>query len=255
MADTTFDFAGQVVVVTGGARGIGRGAAEAFGAAHARVYVVDIDKPAGEAAVRAIRGRGGQATFVACDATSGVGVRTAFERIVAEAGRLDVLVNCAGGFVKQLSVEDTPEDEWDRIVDLNLKTAFLCAQAAIPAFRRQGSGRIVNIGSIAGVTAFAGTSPPYAAAKAAVHALTRVLAMELGRYGVTANAIAPGTTASERVVAVRGPEQLAAIGRDTPLGRVAEVSDIVGSILFLASPEGGYLTGQTISVNGGRVMV
>jgi 3-oxoacyl-[acyl-carrier protein] reductase len=255
MGDTTFDFAGQVVVVTGGARGIGRGAAEAFGAARARVYVVDIDKAAGETAVRVIRGRGGQATFVACDVTHGAGVRATFERIVSEAGRLDVLVNCAGGFVKQLSVEDTPEDEWDRIVDLNLKTAFLCAQAAIPTFRRQGSGRIVNIGSIAGVTAFAGTSPPYAAAKAAVHALTRVLAMELGPYGVSANAIAPGTTASERVVAVRGPEQLAAIGRETPLGRIAEVSDIVGSILFLASPEGGYLTGQTISVNGGRVMV
>jgi NAD(P)-dependent dehydrogenase (short-subunit alcohol dehydrogenase family) len=255
MGQTTYDFSGQVVVVTGGARGIGRGAAEAFGTAGARVFVLDIDKAAGETAVRVIRDRGGQASFVACDATDAAGVRTAFERIAAEAGRLDVLVNCAGGFFRQLSVEDTPEDEWDRIVDLNLKTAFLCAQAAIPAFRRQGSGRIVNIGSIAGVSAFAGTSPPYAAAKAAVHALTRVLAMELGPYGVTANAIAPGTTASERVMAVRGPEQLAAIGRDTALGRVAEVSDIVGSILFLASPEGGYLTGQTISVNGGRVMV
>jgi 3-oxoacyl-[acyl-carrier protein] reductase len=254
MGQTRFDFSGQVVVIIGGARGIGRGAAEAFGEARARVYVVDLDTAAGEAAAETIRARGGQAVFVACDATDAAGVRAAFARIVGEAGRLDVLVNCAGGFVKQLSVEDTPEDEWDRIVDLNLKTAFLCAQAAIPTFRRQGSGRIVNIGSIAGVTAFAGTSPPYAAAKAAVHALTRVLAMELGRHGVTANAIAPGTTASERVVAVRGPEQLAAIGRDTPLGRVAEVSDIVGSILFLASPEGGYLTGQTISVNGGRVM-
>jgi NAD(P)-dependent dehydrogenase (short-subunit alcohol dehydrogenase family) len=245
MGRTTFDFSGQVVVVTGGARGIGRGAAEAFLTAGARVYVVDIDKAA----------EAGPGTFVACDATDGAQVRAAFAKIVGEAGRLDVLVNCAGGFFKQLSVEDTPEAEWDAIVDLNLKTAFLCAQAAIPTFKRQGSGRIVNIGSVAGVTAFAGTSPPYAAAKAAVHSLTRVLAMELGRYGVTANAVAPGTTASERVVAVRGAEQLRAIGRDTALGRIAEISDIVGTILFLASPEGGYLTGQTISVNGGRVMV
>jgi NAD(P)-dependent dehydrogenase (short-subunit alcohol dehydrogenase family) len=254
MGRTTFDFSGQVVVVTGGARGIGRGAAEAFGAARARVYVVDLDEAAGPATARAIHAQGGRAAFLTADVTDAARVRSTFESIVGEAGRLDVLVNCAGGFVRQLSVEDTPEDEWDRVVDLNLKSAFLCAQAAIPTFKRQGGGRIVNIGSIAGVTGFAGTSPPYAAAKAAVHALTRVLAMELGRYGVTANAIAPGTTASERVVAVRGPEQLAAIGRDTPLGRVAEVSDIVGSILFLASPEGGYLTGQTISVNGGRVM-
>jgi NAD(P)-dependent dehydrogenase (short-subunit alcohol dehydrogenase family) len=255
MGRTTFDFAGQVVVVTGGARGIGRGAAEAFGAAKGRVYIVDLDDKAGEAVARGIREAGGQGAFIACDATAGAGVRAAFERILAGAGRLDVLVNCAGGFFKQLTVEDTPEEEWDSIVDLNLKTAFLCAKAAIPTFKRQGSGRIINIGSVAGVTAFAGTSPPYAAAKAAVHSLTRVLAMELGRYGVTANAVAPGTTASERVVAVRGPEQLKAIGQDTALGRIAEVSDIVGSILFLASPESGYLTGQTISVNGGRVMV
>ncbi|HSF02122.1 MAG TPA: SDR family NAD(P)-dependent oxidoreductase, partial [Solirubrobacterales bacterium] len=221
----------------------------------ARVYVLDIDDVEGEAAARAIRTGGGRGAFVACDVTDGPGVRAAFARVVGEAGRLDVLVNCAGGFFRQLGVEDTPEDEWDRIVDLNLKTAFLCSQAAIPTFKRQGSGRIVNIGSVAGVTAFAGTSPPYAAAKAAVHSLTRVLAMELGKHGVTVNAVAPGTTASERVVAVRGPEQLAAIGKDSALGRIAQVSDIVGSILFLASPEGGYLTGQTISVNGGRVMV
>jgi NAD(P)-dependent dehydrogenase (short-subunit alcohol dehydrogenase family) len=255
MGTTTFDFAGQVIVITGGARGIGRGAAEGFGLARGRVYVVDIDDKEGEAVARSIRERGGQATFAACDVTDAARVRAVFERIVGEAGRLDVLVNCAGGFFKQLSVEDTPEEEWDAIVALNLKTAFLCAKAAIPTFKRQGGGRIINIGSVAGVTAFAGTSPPYAASKAAVHSFTRVLAMELGKYGVTANAVAPGTTASERVVAVRGPEQLAAIGRDSALGRIAQVSDIVGSILFLASPEGGYLTGQTISVNGGRVMV
>jgi NAD(P)-dependent dehydrogenase (short-subunit alcohol dehydrogenase family) len=255
MGKTAFDFAGQVVVITGGARGIGRGAAEAFGAAGARIWVVDVDDKEGEATARAIRERGGQGAFLACDVTDGARVAAVFAQILGQAGRLDVLVNCAGGFWKQLSTEDTPEDEWDRIVDLNLKSAFLCARAAIPTFKRQGSGRIVNIGSIAGVTAFAGTSPPYAAAKAAVHAFTRVLAMELGRHGITANAVAPGTTASERVVAVRGPEQLAAIGKDSALGRIAEVSDIVGSILFLASPEAGHITGQTLSVNGGRVMV
>jgi NAD(P)-dependent dehydrogenase (short-subunit alcohol dehydrogenase family) len=255
MGRTTFDFSGQVVVLTGGARGIGRGAAEAFGAAQARVYVVDVDDKEGEAAARAIRERGGRAGFMAADVTDGAQVATVFERILAEAGRLDVLVNCAGGFFRQLAVEDTPEDEWDRIVDLNLKTAFLCAKAAIPAFKRQGGGRIINIGSVAGVTAFGGTSPPYAAAKAAVHALTRVLAMELGPYGVTANAIAPGTTASERVVAVRGREQLDAIGRATALGRIGEIADMVGWILFLATTEAGYLTGQTLSVNGGRLMV
>ena len=254
MGKTKFDFSGQVAVVTGGARGIGKGSVEAFAEAGARVYVVDLDE-AGDVVARGILARGGRASFLACDVTDAARVRVVFERILAEAGRLDILVNSAGGFWKQLSVEETPEDEWDKVIDLNLKSIFLCAQAAIPAFKRQGSGRIISIGSMAGVSAQTRSSPPYSAAKAGVHSLTRVLALELGQHGVTANAIAPGTTATERVVAVRSQEQRDMIGKSTLVGRIAEVSDMVGWVLFLASSEAGYLTGQTISVNGGRLMV
>jgi NAD(P)-dependent dehydrogenase (short-subunit alcohol dehydrogenase family) len=255
MGKTRFDFSGQVAVVTGGARGIGKGSAEAFAEAGARVYVVDLDDKAGEAVAAGIRERGGQGSFLACDVTRAAAVEATFARIVREAGRLDVLVNCAGGFWKQLAVEETPEDEWDNVVDLNLKSAFLCAKAAIPTFKRQHSGRIVNIGSVAGVTAFTRSSPAYSAAKAGVHSLTRVLAYELGEHGVTANALAPGTTATERVVAVRSQEQRDMIGKSTVVGRIGEVSDMVGWVLFLAAPESAYLTGQTLSVNGGRLMV
>ncbi len=254
MGRTTFDFSSQVAAVTGGARGIGKGSAEAFAQAGARVYVVDLDEANGEAVARSIRERGGQAAFLACDVTDAARVTAAFDRILAEAGRLDILVNSAGGFWKQLAVEETPEEEWDKVVDLNLKSIFLCAKAAIPAFKRQGSGRIVNIGSMAGVSVLQPSSPPYAAAKAGVHSLTRVLAFELGKYGVTANAIAPGTTATERVVAVRSQEQRDMIGKGTLVGRIADVADMVGWVLFLAAPEAGYLTGQTLSVNGGRLM-
>jgi NAD(P)-dependent dehydrogenase (short-subunit alcohol dehydrogenase family) len=254
MGTTTFDFSGQVAVITGGARGIGKGSAEAFARAGAQVWVVDIDEKQGEAVATAIRSQEGRATFLACDVTDARQVRAGFARILGEAGRLDILVNSAGGFWKQLSVEDTPEEEWDRVVDLNLKSIFLAAQAAIPAFKRQGSGRIISIGSMAGVSTLQTSSPPYSAAKAGVHALTRVLAFELGQHGVTVNALAPGTTASERVVAVRSKEQRDAIGKGTLVGRIAEVSDMVGWILFLAAPEASYLTGQTIAVNGGRFM-
>jgi 3-oxoacyl-[acyl-carrier protein] reductase len=120
MGRTTFDFAGQVAVVTGGARGIGKGSAEAFAEAGARVYVVDLDEKAGEAVARGIRERRGRADFIACDVTDAASVGATFDRIVAEAGRLDVLVNCAGGFWQQLSVEETPEEEWDTVIDLNL---------------------------------------------------------------------------------------------------------------------------------------
>jgi 3-oxoacyl-[acyl-carrier protein] reductase len=254
MGTTTFDFSGQVAVITGGARGIGKGAAEAFARAGAQVWVMDIDEKEGEAVAAAIRGHGGRATFLSCDMTDAGQVRAGFARILEAAGRLDILVNSAGGFWKQLSVEDTPEEEWDRVVDLNLKSIFLAAQAAIPAFKRQGSGRIISIGSMAGVSTLQTSSPPYSAAKAGAHALTRVLAFELGKHGVTVNALAPGTTASERVVAVRSKEQRDAIGKGTLVGRIAEVSDMVGWILFLAAPEAAYLTGQTIAVNGGRFM-
>ena len=243
MGKTVFDFRGQVVVITGGARGIGKGCADAFAEAGARVYVLDLAEPTGKA------------TFIACDVTDWQRVKAVFERIAREAGRIDVLVNSAGGFWQQLSVEDTPEEEWDKVIDLNLKSIFLCAKAVIPVFTRQGSGRIVNIGSMAGVSAMTMSSPPYAAAKAGVHSLTRVLAFELGKHGVTVNALAPGTTATERVVAVRSQEQRDAIGKTTLVGRIAEVSDMVGWVLFLAAPESGYLTGQTLSVNGGRLMV
>ena len=255
MSKITFDFSSQVAVVTGGARGIGKGSAEAFAEAGARVYVVDLDEAGGEAVVRDIQKNGGAASFIASDVTDSGRVSAAFDQILAEAGRLDILVNSAGGFWKQLSVEETPEDEWDKVVDLNLKSIFLCAKAAIPAFKRQGSGRIVNIGSMAGVSVLQPSSPPYSAAKAGVHSLTRVLAFELGKHGVTANAIAPGTTATERVVSVRSQEQRDMIGKGTLVGRIAEVPDIVGWVLFLASGEAGYLTGQTLSVSGGRLMV
>jgi NAD(P)-dependent dehydrogenase (short-subunit alcohol dehydrogenase family) len=257
MGKVTFDFSGQVAVITGAARGIGKGAAEAFAEAGASVYLLDIDGERGAAAMEAIRGRGGQARFLVCDVTDSASVQRAFESILAEAARIDILVNNAGGWTKQQSTADTPEEEWDRIISVNLKGVFLCAKAVIPAFRRQKSGCIVNMGSLGGLTTYPNStsSPPYVVSKAGVHSFTRVLASELGRDGVVVNALAPSTTATERVLAVRSDEQRARIAASNLVGRIAEVKEIVSWILFLASPEARYLTGQTISVNGGRLMV
>jgi NAD(P)-dependent dehydrogenase (short-subunit alcohol dehydrogenase family) len=250
MGKTRFDFAGQVVAITGAGKGIGGGAAIAFAEAGARVFAIDHTAVTGETTAKTIRDAGGDATFIHCDVADSRSVASVFQQIDREAGRLDVLVNSAGGFSKQLTTDETPEDEWDTVIDVNLKGVFLCAKHAIPFFKRQKSGRIVNLGSMAGLTTMAPASPPYAAAKAGVHALTRVLAFELGKHGV-----APGTTASERVVALRSPEQREAIGKSTLLGRIGEVDDMVGWVLFLAAPEASYLTGQTLAVNGGRLMV
>ena len=255
MGKTIFDFSNQVAVITGAALGIGKRSAECFAEAGAKVILIDIDMKGGVSAAQGIQTRGGDASFIECDVTNAAAVNQAFETVLNKAGRIDILVNSAGGFYTQFATVDTPEEEWDAVVGRNLKSVFLTAKAVVPIFQKQQSGRIINLGSMAGLTTLNPASPPYAAAKAGVHCLTRVLAFELGKYGVTVNAIAPGTTATERVIAVRNEEQRKMIGKATLLGRIAEVEDMVGWILFLAAPESGYLTGQTIAVNGGRLMV
>ncbi len=254
MGKTRFDFSGEVAVVTGASHGIGKASAERFAEAGARVYLVDVDADPGEAAAAAVRGNGGDASFIHCDLTDSAAVKEMIERIVREGGGIDVFVNCAGGFHQQLSMGETSEVEWDSVVDKNLKSVFLTSKHLTPIFEKQNRGCVINLGSMSGLTTLQPSSPPYAAAKAGVHALTRVLAYDLGRYNVRVNAIAPGTTATERVIAVRSEEQREMIGKGTLLGRIAEVEDVVGWVLMLASPESAYLTGQTIAVNAGRFM-
>ena len=255
MGKTKFDFSGQVAVITGAAVGIGKGAAEAFAGAGAKTYLLDIDDERAGAAAGGIRAGGGKAEFIHCDITDSSSVKETFDRILSESGRLDILVNNAGGFSQQLTTAETTEEEWDQVIDRNLKGLFLCSRAAIPAFKSQKSGRIINMGSVAGLASMTRSSPPYSAAKAGVHAMTRVMAFELGSDNITVNAIAPGTTATERVIKLRSDEQRKQIGAMSPLGRIGEVEDMIGWILFLASPEAGYFTGQTVSVNGGRLAV
>jgi NAD(P)-dependent dehydrogenase (short-subunit alcohol dehydrogenase family) len=251
---TKFDFAGQVAVVTGACHGIGRGSIDGFADAGAHAVLLDIDEAAGKAAVEEIKGRGGEASFFTCDVTSSAEVNETFQAIAAQLGRIDALLLSAGGFFQKLGFEETTDDEWERIMALNLTSAFLCARAVTPIMKRQGSGAIVFIGSGAGLTGVT-ASPPYSAAKAGVHSLARQVALELAPFGVTSNAIAPGTTSTERVDKLHGDETMQKIGETNPLGRVGQVSDTVGAVLFLCSAEGGYITGQTLSVDGGKLMV
>ena len=249
MAGITWSFADRVVAVTGSAIGIGEGAVIAFASAGAHVYGLDIDATRG----RAVAQRTGS-TFVDCDITSSQAVAAAFVGIEADHGHLDVLVNNAGGFWEQHTTESLSEAEWDRVIDVNLKAVFLCAQHAIPLLRRSSVGRIINISSLAGQTAMYRTSPPYAAAKSGVLALSRVLAYELAGDGITSNAISPSAVLTDRIKIVRSPEDRARTEASIPLGRYGDVDDIVDWILFLASEQSGYMTGETLNVNGGRYM-
>lgn len=249
MGNVSWDFSDRVVVITGSATGMGAGAVKAFAAAGASVYGFDVDDVGGSTVAQE-----SGSTYLRCDVTDGVSVADAFTRIEADHGRVDVLINNAGGFWTQLSVEDTSEEEWDHVVDLNMKGVFLCARQAVPLLRESGSGRIITISSLAGQTTMYRSSPPYAAAKAGVLALSRVLAFELASDGITSNVIAPSAVLTDRIFEVRGPEEREATRATIPMGRYGEVDDIVHWMMFLASDESAYMTGQTVTVNGGRWM-
>ena len=248
MSDVSFDYAGRVVAVTGAAIGIGKSTAAQFARSGAEVFLLDINTEAGEEAAR----DGG--TFLRCDVTSTDSIDEVFSTIGERHGRLDVLVNNAGGFGVQRTTDEVPLEEWERLLDLNLSSVFKMTQRALPLLRASQVGRIINIGSLAGQLSSYRVSPPYAAAKAGVHAFTRVMAHELARENITVNAIAPSAVLTERIMQLRDEAERAATAESIPVGRYQTTDEVASWVLFLASTEAGFMTGQTIGVNGGRYM-
>ena len=235
---------GQVAIVTGGGGGIGKATCLAFAREGADIVIPEVNIANAEAAASEIHALGRKCEVIETDVSNGDSVRKMVRQTLNEFGRIDILVNNAGIF-SYTRIDACTEEEWDRMMAVNLKGPFLCSQAVMETMKAQRSGRIINLGSLAGQVGGIVASAPYSASKAGVMCLTKSLARVLGEYGITVNSIAPGIAATE--MAKNHPDMRAQI----PLGRVADASEVASAILFLASDEGRYLTGATLDVNGG----
>jgi len=245
----------KVVIVTGAAKGIGAAIAESCVREGARVAALDLDGPGAEAVAKALRDREADALALRCDVTRAPDIAAALEAVLARWGRVDVLVNNAGGFAVIRDTEDIAEAEWEAIMASNLTSVFLFSKAVLPIMKRQRYGRIVNLASVVGRAGAVRVTSHYAAAKAGVIGFTRHLALEVGADGITVNAVAPGTTATERVLKARTPEETARVAATIPVRRLGEPREIADAVVFLASDAAAFVNGATLDVNGGQVMV
>ncbi len=240
--------ADRVAIITGGGQGIGRAAALRFAAEGARVVVADINEQAARAAAEAIHQGGGEALAIAVDVTSRPAVDALVEQTLGAWGQVDILVNNAG-ILRDARLVKMSEDEFDAVIAVNLKGVFNCTQAVAPHMIERGYGRIVNTSSVVGLYGNFGQTN-YVAAKAGVIGMTKVWARELGRKGITVNAVAPGFIATEMIASV--PEKvLQAMTDKVPLGRLGDPVEIANAYLWLASDEASYVNGAVISVDGG----
>ncbi|MEM0313026.1 MAG: 3-oxoacyl-[acyl-carrier-protein] reductase [Candidatus Bathyarchaeia archaeon] len=240
---------GRVAVVTGAARGIGRAIALAFAREGTKVVVNDVAD--GSAVVEEIKALGGESIFVKADVTKFQGVKAIFDRALETFERVDILVNNAG-IVRDALIHKMSLEDWDAVIDVNLKGAFLCSKMAAECMMKQNYGRIINISSVVAQMGNIG-QVNYAASKAGLIGLTKALALELAKYGITVNAVSPGFTRTEMTLKV--PEKiLQRFIERIPLRRMAEPEEIANLVVFLASDHAGYITGQVIAINGGLYM-
>ena len=241
----------KVAVVTGASRGIGRSIALALAAEGAVIVAVDMDQAATDAVVAELQAAGAQALGVAGNVTVPADVERVMDAAVAAFGRVDILVNNAG-ITRDGLVMRMKDDEWDAVLNVNLKGAFLCTRAAFKVMSKQRYGRIINIASVVGQMGNAGQAN-YCASKAGLIGLTKSNAREFAKRNITVNAVAPGFIATAMTDAL--PEKVRdELVAQIPLERLGTADDIANAVLFLAAERSGYVTGHVLSVNGGMYM-
>jgi 3-oxoacyl-[acyl-carrier protein] reductase len=243
----------KLVVISGGAGGIGRSTALKLAELDYYPILLDRDEGAGSKSSTALEAACFESKFYSVELANEQQVKEAFAEILAEHKRIDALVNLAGGTFYKKNIQDLALREWQEILDANLKSTFLCCRAVTTVMKNRKAGNIVNTSSNFGFTG----SPlhtAYSAAKYAIVGFTKSLALELAPYGIRANCIAPGLTATERVLSHHSRDAFEAMSRALPMRRAGEPADVADGIVFLLSNDSDYMTGQTLHVNGGMVL-
>jgi len=237
----------RVALITGAGSGIGEATARRFAREGARVAVNDAEASRAKRVAEGILADGGRAIAVEADVTRAAEVEAAARRVLEEWGRVDILVNNAG-ITRDAMLAKMSEEQWDEVLAVNLKGSFLCCRAVLPGMRERGWGRVINTASVGALGNIGQAN--YAASKAGVIGLTRTLALEYARHGVTVNAVAPGATLTPMLAAVLDQVREKIVAR-IPAGRLASPEEIAALHCFLASEEAGYITGQVVFIDGG----
>ncbi len=241
----------KVTIITGAGSGIGRGTAQLFASEGAKVVVADMNQKGGEETVNEIRRNGGEAIFALLDISNREQIKNVVKETLDKYGKIDVLINNAGIIQDALVVKMT-EEQWDRVISIDLKGPFNCIQAVVGSMIEKGGGEIINVSSIVGLYGNVGQAN-YAAAKAGLIGLTKTLAKELGKKGIRVNAIAPGFIITPMTSGI--PEKILEMMKEkTPLKRLGKPEDVANTLLFLASDEASFINGAVISVDGGLLI-
>ncbi len=244
----------KVVLITGGAQGMGKATAMLFAENGVRVALTDIDETKLNETVNDIKAKGGSVIGIQADVTNSSEIEEMLNTVLDSYSTVDILVNNAG-ILRRTKIIDIPEDEWDLVIDVNLKSVFLCSRAVLPIMIKQKKGKIINMSSSAGRSVSTIGGAHYTASKAGVLGFTRHLAKEVAQYNINVNAVCPGLIDTEMVRLTCAKEKIEWYEKSFPISRLGEPAEVADLILFLASEESSYITGASIDINGGDLMI